>query len=254
MNVILMGAVVLLSSAATPSMSANQVVQKVLESDPWGLSGAEVSARAVIHDKQGKTNNLAYSARSRRYDGSLAKSLVRFSAPADLAGASFLQIQKKSDDDDRLLFMPELKRSRRIVGNIRSSAFMGTDFSFADLDRRDLRDSDAKLLADEVVDKVPCYHLDSVPKRPDSTYSRVEIWVRKDNFLPVKWDFYDKAKVLQKTLTTEQIKQVGGSWFITRTKMENHAARTWTELFIDRVVPRNDIPEDEFTQRVLEKL
>lgn len=179
---------------------------------------------------------------------------MRFSAPADLAGAAFLRIQKETDDDDRLLFMPELKRSRRIVGNIRSSAFMGTDFSFADLDRRDLRNAAATLLADEVVDKVPCYHLEALPRRADSSYSKVQIWVRKDNFLPVKWDFYDQATVLQKTLTTEQTKQVKGSWFIARTKMENHPARTWTELFIDRVVPRDDIPEDEFTQRDLERV
>src|SRR5262249_42705403 len=146
------------------ALTPEQVIQKVLETDPWGLSGADVTAHVVLTDKKGGTNQLAYSARSRNYDPPLAKSLVRFSAPADLAGAGFLQIQKKGDDDERLLFMPDVKKSRRISGNLRANAFMGTDFSFADLDRRDLRDSNAKLDPDEKVSGFLCYHLDALPK------------------------------------------------------------------------------------------
>jgi hypothetical protein len=235
-------------------MTAAQVIEKVLQSDPWGLSGAEINAHALLKDKRGSTSQLAYSARSRRYDGTLSKSLVRFSAPADLAGAGFLQVQKKGDDDDRFLFMPDLKRSRRISGNLRSSAFMGTDFSFADLDRRDLRESSAKLEPDEVVEKFNCYHLDVQPKRADSEYSRLEVWVRKDNFLPVRWISYDKAKVQLKTLTAVEMKQVGGQWFISKSRMTNNVEGHTTDLVLDKIVPRDDLSDDEFTTRALEKI
>lgn len=235
-------------------MTAEQVIEKVLESDPWGLSGAEITAHAVLTDKRGSTSQLAYTARSKRTQGTLAKSLVRFSAPADLAGAGFLQIQKTGDDDDRFLFMPDLKRARRISGNLRTTAFMKTDFSFADLDRRDLRESSATLQPDEVVEKFNCYHLDVQPKRSDSQYSRLEVWVRKDNFLPVRWISYDKAKVQLKTLTALEMKQVNGQWFISRSRMVNNVEGHSTELVLDKILPRNDISDDEFTQRALEKI
>jgi outer membrane lipoprotein-sorting protein len=239
---------------APPAMSAQQVIDKVLESDPWGLSGAEVTAHAVLKDKRGATSELAFSARSKRYDPPLSKSLVRFSAPADLAGAGFLQVQKRGDDDDRYLFMPDLKKSRRISGNLRASAFMGTDFSFADLDRRDLREAEATLLADENVGKFPCFHLEVRPKRGDSQYSRAELWVRKDSFLPLKWTMYDKAKVLLKTLTADEVRRVNGHWFITKSHMVNHLENHRTDMFLEQVKPRDDIPDDDFTVRMLEKI
>src|SRR5262245_13916423 len=117
------------AAAETPSLSADQVVARVLESDPWGLNGGEITASVVLTDKRGSRRELAFVAASRQHDPPLSKSLVRFSSPPDLAGAGFLQIQHRDGDDDRYLYLPALKRSRRISGNSRSNAFMGTDFS-----------------------------------------------------------------------------------------------------------------------------
>ena len=122
------------SLAHAQKLTPKQIIDKVMETDSWGLGDAEVTARAVSRDPRGSQRELAFSGRSRRYDGLLTKSLVRFSAPADIAGTGFLQIQKKNADDDRFLFLPELKKSRRIAGAGRANAFMSTDFSFGDLD------------------------------------------------------------------------------------------------------------------------
>ncbi len=238
----------------SPSPSAEQIIRSVLDADPWGLAGAEVTAHVALKDKRGVSSDLAFTARSIRHAPPLAKSLVRFSAPADLAGAGFLQIQKDGGDDDRFLFLPELKRSRRISGNLRSNAFMGTDFSFADLDRRDVREGDATLKADENIGKYPCYRVDIVPKRADSQYARIELWVRKDNFIPLKSAMYDKSKTLLKTLSVEEVRRVSGHWFITRSKMENHKESHSTELFLDKITPGMNFPDDDFTVRALEKI
>jgi len=242
------------TARAEEKLTADQVTQKMLESDPWGFSGAEATAHVALKDKKGATSQLAFKVRSRRYEGQLSKALVRFSAPAEMAGAGFLLVQKKGgDDDDRFLYMPDLKKSRRIAGNLRTNAFMGTDFSFADLDRRDLRDGGFVLKGEENVDKFACYHLDGDIKRADSPYSRVELWVRKDNFLPIKWSLYDKAKKLQKTFAATEVKRVKGRWFISKSHMDNAADGHSTELVLDEVTPRDDIPDDEFTVRALEK-
>jgi outer membrane lipoprotein-sorting protein len=241
------------AAAHAAGPTAAEVLAKVLEIDAWGLGDAEVQAHATLTDKRGSSSVLAFSSRSRRYDPPLSKSLVRFSAPADLAGAGFLQVQKKSGDDERHLFLPELKAARKISGNLRSNAFMGTDFSFADLDRRDLRDGAATLEPDETLGKYDCYRLSVAPKG-DSQYSRIELWVRKDNFLPLQTQMFDASSQLLKTMTTKDVKRVSGRWFITRSVMVNHKEGHTTELTLDTVTPRSDIPDDEFTTRNLEKL
>jgi hypothetical protein len=245
---------VLASASAHAEPSASDIIQKVLEVDPWGLAGAEVTAHSTLTDKRGAVSNMTFVARSRRHDPPFSKSLVRFSAPPDLSGAGFLQVQNRKGDDDRYLFLPELKRSRRISGNLRKNAFMGTDFSFADLDRRDLREGVASKLGDEEIGKFACAHLQVVPSRDDSPYSRVELWVRKDNFLPLKMQMYDAAAVLFKTFTAQQVQRVSGQWFITRSKMINHVEGHSTDLLLDNITVTDKLSDDEFTVRALEKL
>ena len=242
------------TSRAATKPSTQEIFGKLLDADPWGLGGAILSAHATLKDKNGATSQLAFNARSRRYAPPFSKSLVRFTAPVDLAGAGFLQVQKPEGDDDRFLFLPELPRSRRISGNLRGSSFMGTDFSFADLDRRDLRENSAKSLPDEVIGKYTCFHLDYTTRRADSPYSHVEIWVRMDNFLPLKMKMFDRANVLLKTFSVQQVQRVEGHWYITRSQMFDHQQGHQTELVVDKITPAIDIPEEEFTVRNLEKL
>lgn len=247
-----------LSLLCRPAESAEplapaEIVRQMLNTDAWGLGEAEVSARAIIKDERGSQRELAFSARSRRHAPPLTKSLVRFRAPADLAGVGFLQIQKADDDDDRYLFLPELGKARRIAGNTRGSAFMGTDFTYADLDRRDLREGTAVLKGQEDLGKFPCYHLEVSPKRADSPYARLEIWVRTDNFVPLKTLMYNRAGVLLKTLVTLELRRIDGRWFLTRSRMTDHAAARTTELVLDNIQPKSDVPDDEFTVRNLEK-
>jgi hypothetical protein len=241
-------------SHADPKPSAEDVVAKLLEADPWGLGGAILTAHATLKDKNGAMSALAFGARSRRYAAPYSKSLVRFTAPADLAGAGFLQIQKADSDDDRFLFLPDLPRSRRISGNLRGSSFMGTDFSFADLDRRDLRESSVKSLPDENIDKYPCFHLDYSPRRADSPYSHVEIWVRMDNSLPLKMNLFDRSNALFKTFTALEVRRVSGHWYITKSRMIDNQHGHETNLVIDSIEPSANLSDDEFTVRNLEKL
>ena len=251
---ILLGAVFFASLASADAMDGNAILQRVLLSDPWGLSGADISARLTLIDKNGGKSSLSYSGKSVLYDPPLSKGVVRFSAPAELAGAAFLQIQKKDGDDERFLFLPELKRSRRIAGSLRSGAFMGTDFTFADLDRRDLRNSTVTLKTKENIGKWPCFLIDIVPKSSDSEYSHVEMWVRDDNFVPLRMKMYDRAKVHLKTFEAMETKRVSGAWFISKSRMLNHQRQHSTELLLERISIKNSFSDDDFSVRALEKL
>lgn len=241
------------TKAATPALTAPQIVAKVVESDPWGLGGAEVNAKAIVTEKSGKTRALLFDAKSRRYAPPLGKSLITFQAPADVAGMKFLQIQNADSDDERFLYTPELKRSRRIAGSNRSESFMGTDFSYADLDGRDLRQSTSVLKADETIGKFDCYHVAVTPKNADAVYSKIDLWVRKDNYVPLKWVMFDKRSQPVKTLVAREIQRHGGRWFITGSRMTDNTTGRSTELTLEKIDRREDIPLDDFSVRAIEK-
>jgi outer membrane lipoprotein-sorting protein len=228
-------------------------VARVAESDPWGLGGAEVNARAVGTEKTGKTRALVFDAKSRRYAPPLGKSIITVQAPADIAGMKFLQIQNSDSDDERFLYTPELKRTLRIAGSNRSESFMGTDFSYADLDGRDLRQSSSVLKADETIGKFDCDHLAVTPKNGDAVYAKIDLWVRKDNYVPLKWVMFDKRLSPVKTLLAKEIQRHGGRWFITGSRMTDASTGRSTELMLEKVDRREDIPLDTFSVRAIEK-
>jgi hypothetical protein len=241
------------TKAAPAALTAAQIVSKVVESDPWGLGGAEVNAKAVVTEKTGKTRALVFDAKSRRYAPPLGKSIITFQAPADIAGMKFLQIQNDGADDDRFLYTPELKRSRRIAGSSRSDSFMGTDFSFADLDMRDVRQGAAVLRPDENVGKFDCFHVAVTPKNSDAVYAKIDLWVRKDNYVPLKWVMFDKKATPVKTLLAKEIQRHGGRWFITGSRMTDNTSGRSTELTLEKIDRREDIPLDSFSVRAIEK-
>lgn len=239
-------------AAADASLSAKEVVEKAIDADAWGRAGLEAKARVTVTEKTGQKRELAFEALSRRYAPPLSKSLLRFTAPADVSGMKFLLVQKTSGDDERTLYVPELKRSRRIAGGNRGERFMGTDFNYADMDRRDVRTGDATLAADENIGKYPCYHVSVNVKDGDSPYKKVEIWVRKDNVIPLKWVMFDKGGNAAKTLVARELQKHGGRWQITRSMMTDHASGRTTEVLIENMVD-HEVGGDVFSVANLEK-
>ena len=240
------------AAAEAPQLSAKQIVERAIDADSWGRGGVEATARVTVTEKNGQKRELAFEALSRRYAPPLSKSLLHFTAPADVSGMKFLLIQKSDGDDERMLYLPELKRSRRIAGGTRSERFMGTDFTYADMDRRDVRDGDASMKADENIGKYPCYHVSVTTKNADSPYGRVEIWVRKDNLIPLKWVMFDAHGAVLKTLVTRELQRHDGRWQITRSQMIDQATGRTTEVLIEHMEPR-DVPVETFSLRNLEK-
>lgn len=240
------------AAASDPALTAKQVVERAIDADAWGRAGLEAKARVTVTEKSGQKRELAFEALSRRYAPPLSKSLLRFTAPADVNGMKFLLVQKSDGDDERTLYVPELKRSRRIAGGNRAERFMGTDFSYADMDRRDVRTGDAALAGEENIGKYPCYHVNVAVKEADSPYKRVEIWVRKDNVIPLKWVMFDKSGNAAKTLVARELQKHGGRWQITRSLMTDHASGRTTEVLIENMVDQ-DVSADVFSVSNLEK-
>ncbi|HEY6877265.1 MAG TPA: outer membrane lipoprotein-sorting protein [Polyangiales bacterium] len=238
--------------ASAGDLSADQIVEKMLKQGLFGLDEAETTVRMGLIDSAGARTERVMENLRRRKDGQL-QSVTRFRAPAEVAGTAFLMLERDKGESEQHIYLPGLKRTRRIVGREREGSFMGSDFTYADMERRDTRHADHKRLPDEDVGGVKTYVLESTPKKEaGSTYSKIETWVRQDNFLPLRIRFYDKAGKLLKTLYTKRIKTIDGQPVIVETQMVNKQTGHTTELVVDSLRARKDVPDAAFTPTALE--
>src|SRR5512138_1199617 len=113
-----------------------------------------------------------------------SKAILRFTAPAEVKGVGLLIVNHPDRASDQWMWRPAIGRDQRIALQDRSTRFFGTDFSFEDLEERDVEQSDYKLIAEEPIAGAPCWKIDSTPRKTKaSQYTHSYIWIRKDNYV-----------------------------------------------------------------------
>ena len=186
--------------------------------------------------------------------GEVNKNLIKFLSPSDIKGTGFLSWENQDRDDDQFLFLPALKKVRRISASQRSDSFMGTDFTYEDMEGKEMGLDIHTLMKEEVIDGKETYVVQSLPEDPkDTPYSKVVEWIRKDNFVPVKAEFYDNRGELLKTFKVSELKLIDGYWIITKSVMKNVQDNHQTQLDVSDVKNNKPIPDDVFTKRYLQK-
>ena len=245
------------ASAQAPEVkewTATQIAEMAYAQEFMGMSTGVSQVRMTLINKKGETRVRRIQAKSADIGGK-RHSLVRFLSPPDVQGTSFLLIERGDDSDDQYLYLPALKRVRRIAGSQRNASFMGSDFSYADMESRDVTDSAWTRHPDEKVGPLDCYKLQAIPKEAEGQeYRRSEIWVHKETWLPVKMKLYDKKTgTLQKTLFVEEFKKIEGRWIVTKAKMANEAKKTATRIEIEEIKLDVELPVDVFSVEALSK-
>jgi uncharacterized protein len=189
-----------------------------------------------------------------------SKLVVRFSTPADIKGTSFLQVEHIDGDDDLWIYLPALKKSRRLVANNKKDSFVGSDFSYGDISLPKVDQYRHTLVRSEKVDGFDCHVVESVPAndtvKANSGYSRKLTWVRTDNFVETKVEYYDLAGRLWKTQHVsrhEQVEPQKGRWFALQREMTNHQNGHRTVITMTKVTPGVAVPDDTFTTRYIER-
>ena len=249
----------LCAAAAAPAVaqdgaSADQIMEKVLARDAFGWDEAETRVRMILTEKSGKRRERAMENLRKKKDGR-SMSVVRFRAPQEVAGTAFLMLERKEGETEQWIYLPKLQRVRRVVGREREGSFMGSDFSYADMERRDTRQSKHRRLPDEKIGTVPVYVIESTPtEKSGSSYSKIQTWVRKDNYLPLRIRFYDAKGQPLKTFYSRRIRDVDGQAVIVESKMQNQQTGHSTELVVDDIRSRNDIPDTIFTPTGIQHL
>lgn len=188
-----------------------------------------------------------------------SKVLIKFSTPADIKGTGVLQIEHSGSDDDLWIYLPALKKSRRLVANNKKDSFAGSDFSYGDITLPPVDHYRHTVLRREPVDGFDCHVIESTPAsdaiRSNSGYGRKITWVRADNFLEAKVEYYDVSGRLLKTQTTgrhQLVEPDKGRWFALAREMTNHQSghRTTIDASTVEAVP---LADDVFTTRFLER-
>jgi outer membrane lipoprotein-sorting protein len=179
--------------------------------------------------------------------------LLRFKAPPDIAGVALLAVEGQNGAaDDVLLFLPKIKRSRRIAASQRGQSFMDTDFSYADFSGSgSVDEKSAERLADEKVDAADCYVLSG--KAPaDSPYRTVKAWIDKANSVPRKVEYYGAEGTLTKRLTANKVGALNGRTLALESTMESLASGTRTTVTIHSL-ETGAFADEAFTERGLER-
>jgi hypothetical protein len=185
--------------------------------------------------------------------------LMRFTYPNDIAGTSFLVWERDGAEDERFLFLPALGRVRRIAGSERQESFVGSDFTYEDIGGRALDDYTYTLVDANATftgadgRAHPAYQLESRAKQADALYPRVVSLVRKDNFVVVRAEIFNRRNEREKEYRVLRLEQVSGIWTALEVVMTNELDRTRTELTTTSVNYNVGLEETDFSRRELER-
>jgi outer membrane lipoprotein-sorting protein len=181
------------------------------------------------------------------------KSLTLFDQPKDVEGTTLLTYAHKTVDDDIWLFLPALKRVKRIAGNNKSGPFMGSEFSFEDFGVQEVEKYTYKFLREDELDGMHCFVIERVPVEKTSGYSRTEAWIDQSQYRLQKIDYFNKGGVFIKTLRAAGYQQyLGQYWYPDRYEMVNHDTGRSTVLQFKDYKFRNGYTDRDFDQSALE--
>ena len=246
--------------AELPDIDAHQVAVNADERDDGDDAISELEM--ILINKKGQERIRKVQTFRKDYDDDPeldTKTVMFFMEPADVKDTGFLTWSYKDDDkdDDQWLYLPALKKVRRISSSKKADYFMGTDFSYSDMGDRNVEDYTYKHLGTEEIDGAECYHIEALPKDEDTIketgYSRSEMWIRPDIWVMMKAKFYDKKGKFLKELTASNIEQIDGIWTIGKMHMVNDQNNHQTIFNFSNMTYNTGIDDDVFSQRRITK-
>jgi hypothetical protein len=188
--------------------------------------------------------------------GDLDKILVRFLAPRDVENTGLLTWEARDGNDDQWLYLPAVRKPKRIAASGKKSRFMGTDFSYEDLRPEAVSLHRYEVVGQEAVDGADCWVIEATPaterQAADSGYSKRRLWVRKDHHTTVKREYFDKQGKLEKRETHRKLVNVTGTvWRANEIEMEDVQQGTRTVVTIETRAVNRGLKDDFFTETEL---
>ncbi len=242
-------------ASAQEDMTARAIVDKMLEgNNSLGVDSGSASVTLLIEDSSGSKRKRQMQVRGKDFDSG-SRSIMKLTAPKEVKGQAFLFAENSAGEDDVWMYLPAFGVTRRIEGSQKKGSFMGTHFTFADLESRDIESGDLERLPDEEIAKVPVYVIAATPKsKADSDYGRVVVWVRKSDFTMLRTRFYGADKETElKTLFAQNFEKTDkGETYIQQMTLVSKKGG-YTMIKIDSVDGSTELPDAAFSKDQLGK-
>ena len=231
-------------------LSGKQIIEKVYNRETGDDQTSDLTMTLINAQNKERVRKLK---QFQKDFGTTDKKIMFFISPADVKNTSFMSWSYDDDSksDDQWIYLPALKKTKRISSDSKSNYFMGSDFTYDDLGDRKLEDDTHKLLREETFNGKECYVVESMPKDEDYMYSRTLVWVNKSNFLGVKKEFYDEDEDLLKILSIKDIEKISGIWIITNSEMKNVQSNHKTTIVLKNVQINTNISTSKFSERMM---
>ncbi len=195
----------------------------------WGNFSADLTM--VLKNRAGEASVRRIRAFTLEVPEDGDKSLLVFLSPSDVAGTRFLTFSHKRGDDDQWLYLPALKRVKRISAANKGGAFMGSEFSYEDMSAPEVEKFTYLFLRDDVYKGRPVFVIERRPVDEHSLYSRQEVWIDKEFYIPWKIAYYNRRGDHLKTLSFQRYKRyLGRYWRAGKSVMVNHRSGKSTAL------------------------
>ncbi|MCF7804767.1 MAG: outer membrane lipoprotein-sorting protein [Candidatus Marinimicrobia bacterium] len=253
MGILIFGLTFILAMAAlqvqAQPITANEVMERV-ENTPVPTD-QQLEMTMTLINRRGDKLERVLDVKKQGED----KSYLLFLSPSDVKNTAFLNLSHDNRDDEMYLYLPALRKVRRIASSSKHKNFMGSDFTYADMGDRDINDYTYEMIDREArIDGENLYRIEGTAKHPrDVGYSKLKFWIRKDIFLPVKIEYYDLSGDMLKVQTNEQFKQIEQYWLATHIEMNNVQTNHRTILGMEDIEVDVDLPDMTWTERNLRR-
>lgn len=208
--------------AQTPEEKGLAIAQEADRRDQ-GWEDMTVDITMLLKNKQGDESLRELRIRSLEIAEDGDKRLVIFDSPRDVKGTALLTFSHKVGSDDQWLYLPALKRVKRIASDNKSGPFVGSEFSYEDMTPQEIEKYTYKYSRDETYDGMECFVVELFPVDENSGYTKQVVWIDKEEYRALRVEYYDRKASRLKTLTKTEWKQyLDKYWRPHKSFMQNH--------------------------------
>jgi outer membrane lipoprotein-sorting protein len=240
--------------AETPEQKGLRIAKEADARD-LGFGDSTASMTMTLKNRAGQTSTRKIRSKVLEVRGDGDKSLSLFDTPADVKGTSMLTFSHGLKADDQWLYLPALKRVKRINSRNKSGPFMGSEFAFEDLGSQEIEKFKYKYLREEPCGKGwKCHVMERTPAYKYSGYSKQIGWMDTKEYRPIKVEFYDRKGSKMKTLVSSGYKQyLGKYWRPSVMSMQNHLTGKSTILQWSNYKFRTGLSKRDFSKNALKR-
>jgi len=242
------------ASATTEAEAKGLAIAKESKRRDIGWGDSQSSLKMVLRNAAGQESTREIRAKTLEVQGDGDKSLNIFDHPRDVKGTAFLSFSHPVGADDQWIYLPALKRVKRIASRNKSGPFMGSEFAYEDLASFEVEKYTYKFIREEACEGGTCYVVEQYPVDKYSGYTRRVAWIDKEEYRNWKTEFYDRRNSLLKTLTVTSYKQyLDKYWRAEGMRMVNHQTKKTTDLVWEGYQFQTGLSESDFNKNTLKR-